>query len=281
MNIYAAIKEGSKILKKNNIKCPDLDCEILLAKVLKKQREYLILNLDKQIRKENLGIYKDLINQRSTGKPIAYLTRKKNFWDSEFIIEEGTLIPRPDTEILIEATLEIYKNKDYANILDIGSGSGCIILSILKEKPSFYGKGIDISSKSISLSKRNAKKLSIENRVKFIKTDVDNFCIGKYDMIISNPPYIKSNEIKYLEKDVNDYEPKLALDGGLDGTFKTLKIIKKASSLLKRNGKLVIEIAYNQRFKVISLLKQKGFYINTIIKDYAKNDRCVISTKIN
>ncbi len=280
MNIYAAIKEGSKILKKNDIKFPDLDCEILLAKVLKKQRKSLILNLDKQIHKENFEIYKNLINQRSEGKPIAYLIKKKNFWDSEFIVEEGTLIPRPDTEILIGATLEIYKNKDYVNILDIGVGSGCIILSILKEKPCFYGKGIDISSKSISLSNRNAKKLGIENRVKFIKTDVDNFCIGKYDLIISNPPYIKTNEIKYLEKDVNHYEPRLALDGGLDGTFKTLKVIKKASTLLKVNGKLVLEIAYNQRTKIIDLLKKEGFYINSTIKDYAKNDRCVISTKI-
>ena len=280
MNICATIKEGSKILKKNDIKCPDLDSEILLAKVLKKKRKYLILNSNKQMKKENFEIYKDLINQRSEGKPIAYLIKKKNFWDSEFIVEEGTLIPRPDTETLIEATLEIYKNKDYANILDIGVGSGCIILSILKEKPCFYGKGIDISSKSISLSNRNAKKLSIENRVKFIKTDVDNFCIGKYDLIISNPPYIKTNDIKYLERDVNNFEPKLALDGGLDGTFKTLKIIKKASSLLKVNGKLVLEIAYNQRTKIISLLKKEGFYINSTIKDYAKNDRCVISTKI-
>ena len=232
------------------------------------------------MKKKNFEIYKDLINQRSEGKPIAYLIKKKNFWGSEFIIEEGTLIPRPDTETLIEATLEIYKNKEYANILDIGVGSGCIILSILKEKPGFYGKGIDISSKSISLSNRNAKKLSIENRVKFIKTDVDNFSVGKYDLIVSNPPYIKTNDIKYLERDVNKFEPKLALDGGLDGTFKTLKIIKKASSLLKVNGKLVLEIAYNQRTKITSLLKKEGFYINSTIKDYAKNDRCVISTKI-
>ena len=281
MNIFNAIKEGSKILKKNNVKFSALDSEILLAKALKKQRKYLILNLDKMLNKKNLEIYKNLINQRSNGKPVAYLTKKKDFWNSEFIIEEGTLIPRPDTEVLIESTLEMFKYKDYANILDVGVGSGCIILSILKEKPCFYGKGIDISNKSISLSKLNAKKLSLENRVKFIKTDVDNFCHGKYDLIISNPPYIKSNKIKYLEKDVRDFEPKLALDGGLDGTFKTLKIIKKASTLLKSNGKLVLEIGYDQKSKIISLLKKRGFYINNIFKDYAKNDRCIISTKIN
>ena len=281
MNIYNAIKEGSKILKKNNIKLSDLDCEILLAEALKKQRKYLILNLDKQLSRKNLEIYKDLINQRSSGKPIAYLTKKKDFWNSEFIIEEGALIPRPDTEILVEATIELFKNKDYASVLDIGVGTGCIILSILKEKLYFYGKGIDVSGKSISLSKLNAKKLHLENRVKFIKTDVDNFYHGKYDLIISNPPYIKSNRIKYLEKDVRSFEPKLALDGGLDGTFKILKTIEKASTLLKSNGKLVLEIGYDQKTKIISLLKKRGFYINNIIKDYAKNDRCVISTKIN
>ena len=249
--------------------------------MLKKQKKYLILNFDKQINEKNLKSYKDFIKERSVGKPVAYLTKKKNFWNSEFLIEEGSLIPRPDTEVLIEATLETFKNKNNASILDIGVGSGCILLSILKEKPSFYGTGIDISAESINLTKRNAKKLGIKNRVKFIKTDVDNFCTGKYDLVISNPPYIKSNEVNYLENDVCKFEPRLALDGGLDGTFKTLKIIEKASILLKVNGKLILEIAYNQRIKIISLLKKKGFYINKTIKDYAKNDRCVISTKIN
>ena len=191
------------------------------------------------------------------------------------------MIPRPDTEVLIEATIELFKNKDYANVLDIGVGTGCIILSILEEKPCFNGIGIDVSSKSISLSKLNAKKLHLENRVKFIKTDVDNFCHGKYDLIVSNPPYINSNKIKYLEKDVKNFEPKLALDGGLDGTFKIIKIIEKAFTLLKSNGKLVLEIGYDQKIKTIGLLKKRGFYINNVIKDYANNDRCVISTKIN
>ena len=280
MNIYNAIKEGTKILKKNDVKFSALDSEILLAKALKKKRKYLILNLDKTLNKKNLEIYKNLINQRSNGKPVAYLTKKKDFWNSEFIIEQGTLIPRPDTEVLIESTLEMFKYKDYANILDVGVGSGCIILSILNEKHRFYGTGIDVSSKSISLSKLNAKKFSLENRVKFIKTDVDNFCHGKYDLIVSNPPYINSNKIKYLEKDVKNFEPKLALDGGLDGTFKIIKIIEKAFTLLKSNGKLVLEIGYDQKIKTIGLLKKRGFYINNVIKDYAKNDRCVISTKI-
>ena len=219
-------------------------------------------------------------SHHSLGKSIAYLIWKKNFWNSVFEISEGVLIPRPDTEILIQETLRLFKHKKYANILDIGVGSGCILLSILNEKPGFYGTGIDISEKSISLSKKNTKKFGLINKVKLIKTDVDNFCLGKYDLILSNPPYIKKNEIKYLEKDVVDFEPNLALNGGLDGTLKIFKTIKKASTLLKKNGKLILEISHNQKTKVIKLLKQKGFYINKTIKDYAQNDRCIVSTKI-
>ena len=126
----------------------------------------------------------------------------------------------------------------------------------------------------------NAKKLGINNRVKFLKSDVDNFSFGKYDLIISNPPYIKKHDIKYLEKDVNCFEPKLALDGGLEGTLKIKKVIRKASSLLKKNGKLILEIGHNQKNKVTELLRNKGFYINKIVKDYAQNNRCIISSKI-
>ena len=280
MNINTALIEGTKILKKNNIRLPQLDSEILMSKILKKDRKYLVLNLNKSIENESLKIYKDLIKKRSLGKPIAYLTGVKNFWKHEFKIAEDVLIPRPDTEILIQETLKVLKFKRQVSILDIGVGSGCILLSILKEKPNFYGTGIDISNKSIDLSKINAKNLGVQNRVKFLKTNVDNFCLGKYDLIISNPPYIKKNEIKYLDKDVNCFEPKLALDGGLDGTLKIKNIIDKTPTLLKKNGKLILEIAYNQRNKVVELLKQKGFYINKITKDYAHNDRCIISTKI-
>ena len=279
MNINAAILEGAKLLKKNHIKCPELDSEILLANILRKKREYIILNLDKHIKENSLKCFQEMIQQRSLGKPIAYLVKKKYFWNSEFEISEGVLIPRPDTEILIEETLKLYKHKKYASILDIGVGSGCILLSILKEKPYFYGTGIDISEKSINLSSINAKKLGLLNKVKLIKTDVDNFCFGKYDLIVSNPPYIKKNEIKYLEKDVVNFEPNLALNGGLDGTLKILKIVKKASKLLKKNGKLIMEIAFNQRTIITKLLKQKGFYINKLKKDYAQNDRCIIATK--
>ena len=165
-------------------------------------------------------------------------------------------------------------------VLDIGTGSGCILLSILKERPNFYGTGIDISKKSINVSKHNAKQLNLINRVKFFYSSVDNFIIGKYDLIVSNPPYIKLLSLKYLEKDVINFEPKLALSGGLDGLSEIRNVINKARTLIKKNGKFILEIGFNQKNKVKKILKEEGFYVNKAIKDYGNNDRCIISTKI-
>ena len=280
MNIQEAIEQGKKILIENNIKSAKLDSEILMSKVLQKDRKYIILNFDKELKRQNFLLFNELVFKRSLGKPVAYLTGKKYFWKYNFLISEQTLIPRPDTEILIENILKITKHKTRLNILDIGIGSGCILLSILKEKKNFYGTGIDISKKCIEISKINALKLKLLNRLKFFKTDVDNFFYGKYDLIISNPPYINKLDMKSLDRDVIDFEPKIALDGGLDGTSEIKKVINRSSDLVKKNGKLVLEIAFDQKYKVKKLLNDKGFYINKIIKDYAKKDRCIISTKI-
>jgi release factor glutamine methyltransferase len=280
MNIQSAIIEGANVLKDRFILSAQLDTEILMAKALDKTREYVILNHAEVLNIENLKCFKRLIYERATRKPIAYLLNKKFFWKSEFYVNENTLIPRPDTEIIIEQILEITKNKNYLRILDIGVGSGCILLSILKEKKNFYGTGIDISKDSLKISKINAKKLYVEERVKFYKSNVDKFAQGKYDLIVSNPPYIKKSDIKYLESDVVKFEPNLALDGGLDGLSVIRKVIKRSSELLKKNGKFILEIGYDQKNKVIKLLNNKGFYINKVVKDLAKNDRCILSTKI-
>ncbi|MDA8711916.1 peptide chain release factor N(5)-glutamine methyltransferase [Candidatus Pelagibacter bacterium] len=280
MNILSAVTEGTSVLKNKSIISAQLDTEILMAKALGKSREYIILNHDKVLNIENLEYFKKLVYERATRKPIAYLLNKKFFWKSEFYVNKNTLIPRPDTEIIIEQILKITKNKNYLRILDIGIGSGCILLSILKERKNYYGTGIDISKDSLEISKINAKKLLVEERIKFYKSDVDKFAQGKYDLIVSNPPYIKKNNLKYLECDVLKFEPKIALDGGLDGLSVIRKVIKKSSELLKKNGKFILEIGFDQKSKVVKLLKNKGFYINSTIKDFAKNDRCIISTKI-
>jgi len=281
MNVENALNEGSKILKKNNIKFSNLDSEILLSMVIGKDRKFIILNRDYAIEKICFNYFKRLIQERSNGKPIAYLLGKKSFWNYDFEIKEGTLIPRPDTELLIEEILMFAKHKNKLKVLDIGVGSGCIILTILGEKKDFCGIGIDISKKSIDLSKRNAVKLGLKNRVKFIKSNVDNFNNGKYDLIISNPPYIKQANLKYLNKEVANFEPKLALDGGIDGLSGFRKVIKKSSELIKINGKLFLEIGFDQKKEVKKMLKSKGFYINKVLKDYAGKDRCIVSTKTN
>ena len=280
MNIENILNEGINILQKNKIANPQLDSEILLSNSIKRDKKHIILNPKEVLNSEQLGKFKSLIERRKKGEPIAYLINKKEFWKDEFFVNKDVLIPRPDTELIIEQVLKIYSKEEQLQALDIGTGSGCILLSILKERPNFYGTGIDISKKSIKVSKINAKQLNLINRVKFIHSSVDNFNFGKYDLIVSNPPYIELLNIKYLEKDVVNFEPKLALSGGFDGFSKIRKVIIKASTLIKKKGKFILEIGFNQKNKVKKLLKEEGFYINKTIKDYGNNDRCVISTKI-
>jgi release factor glutamine methyltransferase len=280
MNIENILKEGIDILQKNKIANPQLDSEILLSNSIKRDKKHIILNPKEVLNSEQLGKFKSLIERRKKGEPIAYLINKKEFWKDEFFVNKDVLIPRPDSELIIEQVLKIYSKDDQLQILDIGTGSGCILLSILKERSNFYGTGIDISKKSINVSKFNAKQLNLTNRVKFFHSSVDNFNNGKYDIIVSNPPYIEQLSLKYLEKDVVNFEPKLALSGGFDGFSKIRKVINKTSNLIKKNGKFILEIGFNQKNKVIKILKEEGFYVNKAIKDYGNNDRCIISTKI-
>ncbi len=279
MIIETAIQKASLDLKRNNIKNAILDSEILMSQVLKKDRKFVILNSNKKLNNIQCQKFKKLILSRLKREPIAYITGKKFFWKYEFKINKKVLIPRPDTELIIEQVLEIYKNKDRINLLEIGIGSGCIILSILKEKKNFLGKGIDLSKDSIQLCKTNAYNLKVNHRLKLYKSDIDNFNIGKYDLIISNPPYIKKLDLNYLDKDVIKYEPRLALDGGLDGLSEIRKFIKKSSELIKKRGKLFLEISHDQKNEVKKILTDNGFYINKTVKDLAENDRCIISTK--
>ena len=280
MNIENILIEGTNTLKQSGVSNPQLDCEILLSNSINKDKKYIILNPKQILNDGQLSDFKSLIEKRKKGEPIAYLINKKEFWNNEFFVNKDVLIPRPDTELIVEEVLKIYSKNTHLQVLDIGTGSGCILLSILKERKYFYGTGIDISKKSINVSKFNAKKLNLENRVKFFHSSVDNFITGKYDIIVSNPPYIELVSLKYLEKDIVNFEPKLALSGGFDGFSKIRKVINKANCLIKKNGKFILEIGFNQKNKVKEILKQEGFYINKAVRDYGNNDRCIISTKI-
>ena len=280
MKYQEILNKGSNILKLNDIKSYSLDSEILLSSTLKLDRSQLLLNLNKKIENKERKNFFKFIKRRSKNEPIAYITGYKEFWKSIFKVDKNVLIPRPDTETIIEQVLkelDIYSSK---KILDIGTGSGCILISILNERKRCFGVGVDISKNAVKLAKYNAKIQHIDNRIKFFNSDIDNFYTGKYDLIISNPPYIKHHKINDLEKDIKNHEPMVALDGGVDGFDKIRLIIKKSSTLIKKRGKLFLELGSNQTKETLKILNLNGFYKTKVIKDLASKNRCIISTKI-
>ena len=279
MILEHTINKGSQFLKKQNISSHELDAEIILSDIMGVTREFLIINNHVNISKKIIKKYDLAIKRRIKREPVAYITGKKEFWGEDFLVNKATLIPRPETELLIYKVVDFFKNKRI-NILDIGTGSGCILLSVLKELNCSYGTGIDISAKAINMAKKNSKNLNLINRSKFKVFDLNKFNIGKYDLIISNPPYIPSKDIKKLSKDITDYEPRLALDGGLDGLDLIKKVIYKSNHLLKRMGMLALEVGHNQYRRALSILRYNGYRAISKECDYNRNVRCIISTKI-
>ena len=278
MNLERIIKQGSNELSKNKIQSSLLDTELILSYVMGKSREFLLTNNNINISDDLKKIFIKAIRRRIANEPIAYITGKKDFWSETFNVNRATLIPRPETELLIYKIIKFFNNKNI-NILDIGTGSGCILLSILKELKFSIGTGIDISNSAIKVAISNAKKLKLSNRVKFKVFDINKFDLGKYDLIVSNPPYIPTMEIKKLSKDIRNFEPHVAINGGKDGLDLIKKVIYKSSILLKKNGLFALEMGTNQYFKVSTIMKKYGFRIITKEFDYNNNVRCIISTK--
>lgn len=279
MILEKTINKASQILKDHNIRTHQLDAQIILSDIMKVKREILITNNKAIISKQVIKSYHSAIQRRIKREPVAYITGKKEFWNDDFIINKSTLVPRPETELLIYKVISFFKNKNI-NILDIGTGSGCLLLSILKELSFSRGIGIDISSKAIQIARYNSKKLNLLNRVKFKVCDLKKFGFGKYDLIVSNPPYIPSRDLKNLSKDITNYEPLIALSGGIDGLDVIKKIIYKSNYLLKRGGLLAIEIGYKQYQKVSQILIRSGFKETGKEYDNNFNVRCIISTKV-
>jgi len=280
MKYQEALFQGSKILRFNNIKSFNLDSEILLSSSLQLDRSQLILNLNKKIKNKEKELFFNYIDRRKKNEPIAYITGYKEFWKNKFKVDKNVLIPRPDTEVIVEQVLDDLNINSSKKILDIGTGSGCILLSILRERKKCIGVGVDISKKAIKLAKYNAKIQHIKNRIRFLNSDIDNFYGDKYDLIISNPPYVKLHKINSLDRDIRRFEPKVALDGGIDGYTKIRLTIKKSSTLIKKRGKLFLEVGFDQTRETLKLLKLNGFYTNKVVKDLANINRCLVSTKI-
>ena len=278
MNLEELIKNGSKKLKKSKVNSSLLDAEIILSDLMGTSREFLITNTNINIPNSIKKKFNQAINRRINNEPVAYIIGKRDFWSETFKVSKATLIPRPETELLIYKVIKFFKNRSI-NILDIGTGSGCILLSILKELKFSRGTGIDISNSAIKIAIKNARKFNLSNRSKFEVCDIDKFNFGKYDLIVSNPPYIPSKEIKELSKDIRSHEPEIAINGGKDGLDLIKKVIYKSSVLLKRNGLFAIEIGTNQYLRVSTAMNKHGFRLIGKEFDYNNNVRCIISTK--
>ena len=278
MNLESTIKKASQKLKNNNITSHALDAQIILADIIGVKRESLITNRQINISEIIIKKYDKAIKRRINHEPIAYITEKKEFWSENFVVNNSTLVPRPETELLIYKIVDIFKNKRI-NILDIGTGTGCILLSLLKELYNSRGTGIDISPEAIRIARVNSKNLNLVNRAKFKNFEIDKYALERYDLIVSNPPYIPSKDIKKLSKDIINFEPKEALDGGSDGLDLIKKVIYKSNILLKRNGILALEIGFGQYRKVSQILKYCKFKEYSKIFDYNGNVRCIIGTK--
>ena len=279
MILEQTIQHAYKTLKESNINSYQLDAEIILSNIMGVTREFLITNSNQNVTKDVMQKYLKAIERRKRNEPVAYITGTKEFWSNDFMVNHGTLVPRPETELLIYKLISLYKNKK-VNILDIGTGSGCILLSLLSELKKAKGTGIDISSKAIITAISNAKKMKLLNRSRFKVLNFENFYSTKYDLIVSNPPYIPFKDIKNLSKDIKNFEPIVALNGGNDGLDIIKKIIYKSDCLLKKNGILAIEIGHNQYSKVNKLLKYNSYREVSKELDYNNNVRCIITTKM-
>ena len=276
MYISQIIDLGSKALKEKKIKSHIIDSELILSKILKISREKILILSDKKLKNTHVLSFNKLLKRRLHSEPIAYILKRKEFFSKNFYVNKNTLIPRPDTELLVEKILKVYKKKN-PYILDIGTGSGCIILSLLQNLENSRGVGIDISKKALDLAKKNAQKMKLNKKCNFIHRSIEKISGYKFDLIVSNPPYIPRHQIKNLSKDIKQYEPRNALDGGNDGLDVIKKVIYKSTTILKKNGLLAIEIGNEQYKKVLQILNLYGFRNRFLIKDYQKNIRCLIS----
>ena len=279
MNYSQIIKFGSHKLKSKNIDTHLLDSELLLSHILKSSREQILINLNANIGKNNIKEFKKLLLRREEKEPIAYITEKKEFWKNNFYVNSDVLIPRPETELIVEEVLQNTQIHSSKKLLEVGTGSGCIVISIIKERIKCIATAIDISKKALNIAKFNAKMHHLKNNINFINMDIDKIQDKKYDFIISNPPYIKKFNLRRLDQSVKFFEPHIALEAGIDGLREIKKLINKSKKLLKINGKLIFEIGKYQCEITKKILKKNGYYINNVIKDISSVPRIIISTK--
>jgi release factor glutamine methyltransferase len=282
MLVNEAITFAEQELKKTNNLNSRLDSEILVSHLINIPRENIYSKLKEDLQLDKVEKLKQLVNRRAKKEPIAYILNNKEFWSTNFYVDRSVLIPRPETEVLIDLLLSKISNKNkYLDVLDIGTGSGCILISLLKELKKARGVGVDKSSKAIAIAKKNSLLNKIDNRICFKNISLEQINFDKkFDIIVSNPPYLSNVSLKNLDFDIRLYEPKAALQGGVQGVDLLNKIIYLASKILKINGLLALEIGDNQFHILVKYLKENRF---KILKKYTlinKQVRCLLATKL-
>lgn len=276
MTIKQAITKGMIMLKSNNVESPKLKARLLLQYVLDKPRQYIIVYDNKEIDKQQQWKYFVNIEKLTKGIPLQHITHRQEFMKMDFFVDENVLIPRPDTEILVEEVIKIAQKYNSPRILDLCTGSGAIAISLKKFVPNADITAVDISEKALEIAQKNAEKL--EAKINFVKSNLfDKLDNKKFDIIVSNPPYIRKDEIKKLSEEVQK-EPKIALDGGEDGLDFYRIIAEQAINYLKTGSFLCFEIGYNQKNDVIKIIEDEQNYKNTYCKkDLYGNDRIIIT----
>lgn len=278
MKIKELLNRAVYKIKDAKIDQPVLKARILMQYTLNKPREYLIIYDNKEVSRKIEEMYMHNVERLIKGTPLQHITQSQEFMKMNFFVNEEVLIPRPDTEILVEEVIEITKRLTRPKILDLCTGSGAIAISIAKYAPNTLLYASDISKNAIEIAKKNAKENKVYDRIEFIESDLfNNIPKEKFDIIVTNPPYIKKDEIKKLQIEVRN-EPKIALDGGIDGLDFYRKIASKAYDYLKYNGYLCMEIGYDQKDDVIDILEYENRYSDTYCKkDLYENDRIIVT----
>ncbi len=265
---------GNRELRNAGIKTANLDARVLLSEALELKEKYFFS--DFKISKNKYNLYQNYIKQRLEGKPVSKIIYKRAFWKSDYFINENVLDPRPDSETIIETAIKFSFKENFENVLDLGTGSGCLITSIIAEFPLSFGVGVDISFNAIKVASRNSKNLNLDNRIQFIVSDWFNSIKGKFDLIVCNPPYIESSKISLLPNEVKLYDPHGAIDGGIDGLNSYRTIASEISQFINPNGKIIFEIGFSQEHQVINIMKQYGFINLLKVKDLSNIVRCLV-----
>ena len=280
--VQEILRKNYKDLLNHNIQTAKIDSEVILANILNTTRINLITKQNVTLNKKQEDLFSKLVERRKQKEPVAYILNKKEFWNESYFVDKRVLIPRPETEILIELLLKKIKDKNKAyKVLDLGCGSGCLLISFLKEMQKSQGIGVDISSNALEVAKKNIELHNLNNRAKLVRLDLLTLRTkDKFDVIFSNPPYLSSSDYAKLSDDVKNFEPKQALVGGFNGVLYYKKIITLAQSALKKNGYLALELGDRQYRTISKLLQDHSFRILDKYQLINNEIRCILAAKM-